>query len=359
MLYVLGVAGIFYLAVLFRIKGLFVVGGAAVLLPPFLLCILSYVRRNLNVELLFLSYPVDQTGDYLVGLRVENPTNISLPGIEAKIQVTNMATGKKKWIKIKGKALAQEVTELTGKLKDPEFGMWQAKCRYIRCLAWINSWFLPLKADGRRQVMVFPASYETNIKIGIRTRLFLSEGEQCHPRMSGDDPSETLKIREYQKGDRMNRIHWKLTAKNDELIVAELGMPMGCNIVFFLDGELPSMAKEGQRTYWDVVHSIAQELLAQECAYYLAWKDKTYGEMLRRKEIRTIEDLVDFWCEISPPDMRKGANARAYADNFPGEMYASRLVLNQELELICNDKRIGQVMPGQAKEQLMETELSL
>ena len=347
------------MAVLFRIKGLFVVGGAAVLLPPLFLCVLSYVKRKLKVELLFLSYPSEQTGDYLVGLSVENPTGISLPRIQAKFRVTNTATGKKKWVKIKGKALAEEMAELTGRIRDPEFGLWQAECKYIRCFEWTNFWFLPLKAEEQKQVMIFPSVYETNIKIGIRTRLFLSEGEQCHPRLSGDDPSETLKLREYQKGDRMNRIHWKLSAKNDELIVAELGMPMGCNIVIFLDGELSSMAKEGQRTYWEIIHSIAQEILEHECAYYLVWKDKRYGEMLCRKEIRTVENLLDFWCEISPNDMKKGVDSRTYAEDFPGEMYASRLVLNQELELICNDKPVERFKPGQAKKQLMEIELSL
>lgn len=358
-LYVLGTVGIFYLAVLFRIKGLFVVCGALVLLPLFFLCLLFYVKHKLKTELIFLSYPMEHTGNYQAGLRVENPTGFWLPRVQAKIQVKNMATGKSKWLKVSGRISSEDITELVGTIKKPEFGMWQAECKYIRCFEWTNFWFLPLKEKEQKQVMVFPAVYETNIKVGIRTRLFLSDGEQYHPQLSGDDPSETLKLREYQKGDRMNRIHWKISAKNDNLIVAELGMPMGCNIVIFLDVEPSALKKEEQRTYWEVIHSITQELLEQECAFYLVWKDKKYEDTLCRKAIRKVEDLLDFWCEISPLNMKKGVDSRAYAETFPGEMYATRLVLNQDLELICNDKLTEKIKPGQAKKQLTELELSL
>ncbi len=358
-LYVLGTAGIFYLAVLYRSKGLFVVCGAAVLLPLLFLCLLLYVKRKLKTELIFLSYPIEHTGDYQAGIRVENPTGFWLSRVQAKIEVKNTATGKSKWLKVSGRIPSEDVTELIGTIREPEFGMWQAKCKYIRCFEWTNFWFLPLREKEQKQVMVFPAVYETNIKVGIRTRMFLSDGEQYHPQLSGDDPSETLKLREYQKGDRMNRIHWKLSAKNDNLIVAELGMPMGCNIVIFLDAQLSAMKKEGQRTYWEVIHSITQELLEQECAFYLVWKDRKYGDMLCRKAIRKVEDLLDFWCEISPLNMVKGVDSRVYAEAFLGEMYATRLVLNQELELICNDKLADKIIPGQAKKHLTELELSL
>lgn len=358
-LYVLATVGIFYLAVLYRNKGLFVVCGTAVLLPLVFLCVLARLKRKLRAEILFLSYPIENTGDYLVGLRVENYTGIVLPKIQAKIHVRNMATGKKKWVKVSGQIPADNITELTGRIREPEFGMWQAECAYIRCYEWTNFWYLRLKVEKQQQVMIFPAVYETNIKVGIRTRLFWADGDQYHPQLSGDDPSETLELREYQKGDRMNRIHWKLSAKNDKLIIAELGMPMGCNIVIFLDAELSAMGNQQIRTYWEVLHSIAQELLTQECAYYLVWKDKRCGDMLSRHAVRKVEDLLNFWCEISPSDMKKGVDAQAYADSFPGEMYVSHLVWNQEMELICNDKQVGKITPGQAAKQLVEMELLL
>lgn len=358
-LYVLGTAGIFYLAILYKSRALFIICGTAVLLPLLFFCVLLFVKRKLRLSLFFYSYPDEKTRVYPVGILVENPTGISLPKLRARIRMKNTASGKQKLVKVQGKIPARSETEISGRFKGPEFGMWQAECKSVRLFEWMDFWYLRLKVEEQKQVMIFPAVYEMSIRIGIRTRLFWSDAEQYHPQVSGDDPSETLRLREYQKGDRMNRIHWKLTAKNDELIVAEMGMPMGCNIVIFLDGEPNSMGKDESRVYWEVLHSIAQELLAQECAYYLVWRDRRYQELLCRKAVRKIEDLLDFWCEISPAAMEKGIDSQSYADAFPGDMYASRLVWNQNLELICNDRQAVCIKPEQVREQLMELELLL
>lgn len=358
-LYALGTAGIFYLAVLYQSKALLAVCFAAILLPFLFLFVLSYLRQKLKCELLFYSYPIADSGDYLVGLRVENPGKIYLPRVRVKIQVENAANGRKQWVKAEGKVSAEGSEVLSGRLKEPEFGMWQARCRSLRCYEWTNFLYLCAKVQGERQVMVFPAVYETNIKVGMRTRLFLSDGEQYDPHVSGDDPSEVLKLREYQKGDRLNRIHWKLSAKNDDLIVAEMSMPVGCNVVIFLDGQPPIMGKKESRAYWEIVHSISQELLAQECAHYLVWRDSQYKELLCRKAVRDVDDLLDFWCEISPVNMEKGASAEEYEKAFPGEAYASWLVLNNNLELLCNGKLVAGMKPGTVREQMMELELLL
>lgn len=358
-LYALGTAGIFYLAVLYRSKALLAVCFAAILLPFLFLFVLSNIRQKLQCELLFYSYPIDNTGDYLVGLRVENPGKIYLPRVWVKIQVENAANGRKQWVKAEGKVSAEGSVELSGRLKEPEFGMWKARCTVVRCYEWTNFLYLCAKVQEERQVMVFPAVYETNIKVGMRTRLFLSDGESYDPHVSGDDPSEILKLREYQKGDRLHLIHWKLSAKNDNLIVAEMSMPVGCNVVIFLDGQPSAMGKKQSRAYWEIVHSISQELLAQECAHYFVWRDSQYKELLCRKAVRDVEDLLDFWCEISPVRMVKGASEEEYQSVFPGEAYASCLVLNHNLALNCNGKPVASMKPETVKEQMMELELLL
>lgn len=331
----------------------------AVLLPPLFLCLLSYMRKRLECTLLFCSYPIENTGDYLVGLRVENKSSVYFPRVQAKIEVLNTATGKKQWVKAEGKVPAGELAELTGRLKEPEFGLWQTRCSYICCYEWMRLLHFRIKVQEQKQVMVFPAAYATNMKIGIRTRLFLSDGEQYHPQISGDDPSETLKLREYQKGDRPSRIHWKLSAKGDTLIVAEMSMPMGCNVVIFLDAQPSTMGKKESRVYWEILHSLSQELLEQECAHYLVWRDERYQELLCRKAIRETEDLLDFWCEILPGKMEKGANPETYGKAFPGETYASQIVLNHKLELYCNHKLEVGMKPEKVRGQLAKLELML
>jgi hypothetical protein len=48
---------------------------------------------------------------------------------------------------------------------------------------------------------------------------------------AGDDSSEVFDIREYQEGDRLNRVHWKLSSKNEETYVKEYSLPISNSIV--------------------------------------------------------------------------------------------------------------------------------
>lgn len=51
----------------------------------------------------------------------------------------------------------------------------------------------------------------------------------------GDDPSEIFDLREYNPGDRLNRIHWKLSSKNDGFIVKEYSLPVDVPSAIFLN----------------------------------------------------------------------------------------------------------------------------
>lgn len=51
----------------------------------------------------------------------------------------------------------------------------------------------------------------------------------------GDDPSEIFDLREYNPGDRLNRIHWKLSSKNDGFIVKEYSMPVDIPSAIFIN----------------------------------------------------------------------------------------------------------------------------
>ena len=51
----------------------------------------------------------------------------------------------------------------------------------------------------------------------------------------GDDPSEIFDIHEYHDGDKINRIHWKLTAKQDKTMVKDYSLPISNSIVLMAD----------------------------------------------------------------------------------------------------------------------------
>lgn len=80
---------------------------------------------------------------------------------------------------------------------------------------------------------------------------------------SGNDPSEITGLREYRDGDRMNRIHWKLSSRTDELIVKNLSEPYSGRILVIPDINACRTASEAD-TVMDVFYSMLKFLTENE-----------------------------------------------------------------------------------------------
>lgn len=66
--------------------------------------------------------------------------------------------------------------------------------------------------------------YPEMLPLGVTADSFLSgfrEGEQQTVSRRGNDPTEVFDLREYQNGDDVRAIHWKLSEKMDKLLVKE------------------------------------------------------------------------------------------------------------------------------------------
>lgn len=129
------------------------------------------------------------------------------------------------------------------------------------------------------RVTVYPAVYRPELEV---EQVFLPEGEgetysQTKP---GDDPSELFDLREYREGDKITRIHWKLSQKTGDLLVREFGLPISDRILFVLD-----MNGSGREVdlLLDVFATLSHHLLSQGLAYQVAfWKGKEQQFTLQR-----------------------------------------------------------------------------
>lgn len=357
LLYVLGAGGVCYLAVLYHSRGLLAAGLFVLLLSPVFIYLLQSAGRRMECTLYYSAYP-DGTGRYRVGIEVGNPSGVTIPSLCAKVVLKHKATGRVCRVQLRGRVGSGQTARLEGELARPEFGQWQLECKGLSCYDWLGAYRFRKELGVKRLIILFPECYQTTVRAGIRTRLFSAESERYHPQISGDDPAETLELREYQKGDRPNRIHWKLSAKHGSLMVASMGLPMGCNVVFFLDAEVEKMPQAEGKAYWEVVNSISQEMLRQECSHYLVWCGKE-GQRISRKAVRSPKELSEFWGEILHEPMGRCAFGQLYAETFKGEAYASEISLSQDLELACNGRHVETFRPAEVREQLLRMEIML
>jgi uncharacterized protein (DUF58 family) len=95
--------------------------------------------------------------------------------------------------------------------------------------------------------------------------------------VKGDDPSELYDIREYRPGDRVTRIHWKLSDKSGRLMVKELGRVLAGDALVMLD--LNGGAEEADAlltAFASVSSSLARAGVSHDVEWYAA----------RRRELR-------------------------------------------------------------------------
>lgn len=72
------------------------------------------------------------------------------------------------------------------------------------------------------------------------------ESHKFSPYKKGNDSSETFGIREYQPGDSMKNMHWKLSGKMDSMVVREPGLPIETKLLLLVDKTSAGAAFDGE-----------------------------------------------------------------------------------------------------------------
>ena len=125
----------------------------------------------------------------------------------------------------------------------------------------------------------------------------------------GNDPSETFGIRAYRGGDSIKAIHWKLSAKHDELMLREFGLPIENNLLILIDKNLTdevTLTNEDRDICHDNFTSLSYSIVKKGTAHTIGWYnyDKEKFEIYR---INTTEDLYNATFSLLSSPYKKSA----------------------------------------------------
>ena len=84
-------------------------------------------------------------------------------------------------------------------------------------------------------MLVFPAGRPVKIEGRLECRGHVSLWGDPRPDMPGSQPPELYQIRQYQDGDSMRDIHWKLSAKMDQMMSRQFAAETQCTATVYLD----------------------------------------------------------------------------------------------------------------------------
>lgn len=348
-----------YLAIIYSSTSLIFLAGVEIFLPLFLFMILMAFVISLDISFDKKQYYVEPEKRAHVALKMKNKIRIPNHRITIRLKLENITTnhGKKLCMRtapdrrsssgaitqkfqLQGKEMQLELPELSA-------GIWSMECKKIRIydlLDWfsVGKW-KPLTAE----IIQMPKKYEVNLRKALPEADSPLESEEYEIGIKGSDPSHVREIREYQPGDRLSAIHWKLSAKKQQLMVKEYGQPVGCGLLFGLDADGLT------ENLLELIYSLLAGCVKQRCKLMMVWKQQKamQHDAVEYHDIQTEEDV------FSAMESLMRSNLCSWNTEVP-ELSGRQLWLKEQ-RLFLDEVEIQDFSGKDLKETLLDTEVVL
>ncbi len=167
------------------------------------------------------------------------------------------------------------------------------------------------KVEVMQHLFVLPKEDKQNIEEVTEYGAGMTEVEESKEK--GSDFAEVSEIREYIPGDRIRDIHWKLSAKQETLMVKERIAMAGSEMVVLV--KLPMEEKETEAVL-KKAYDLSRGFLGEKIPFrLLCWNQTLYS--FEEYSCNKMQEVVNAFCEIfrQPVSCRKSENQEAYMKN--------------------------------------------
>lgn len=317
-------------------------------IPVFLFCFLiftvPFLGASINVE--------QELGAYRekakIKIKVKNKSLFPIAKAVIKLECRNCYGKEKIYEKVVLFLGSRQEEVIRWSFCPMHCGTYEIKVKAIRGYDFLQLFFLSKKKHigEERTIFVFPEFKEWTKVIAFSAAVnLLEDSDEFSKEKSGDDPSEIFAIREYQEGDRLQRIHWKLSSKKGQLMVKEFSFPIQCNTAILVD--LYSNPKDCYK-FMDCLLSELQALslffIQDQIKHEIIW----YDEIEKQPQIQPIQEEEDLNLVIqyllkSTIQKEEGLILQNFIElpkqqNYANLFYLGSVISEDKLELIANYK---------------------
>ncbi len=159
--------------------------------------------------------------DFYIGVCARKSSAPFCPLLRIKFRAENNFAGQKDKVSITyGGTLTKAVFVKYNKLAK-HCGMLTLSAKYCKVYDIMGIFFIPVRINTKLEVNIIPKpkkpalipNYENVAVLGYKPK-------------KGGGFSDFYELRQYQHGDSLKNIHWKLTSKHDDIIVREPNLPI-------------------------------------------------------------------------------------------------------------------------------------
>ncbi|MDD7390983.1 MAG: DUF58 domain-containing protein [Lachnospiraceae bacterium] len=309
---------------------------------------LGITEKNVQVELLNYVKVVNKGTNIPIQLNIKNKGILPVPFINIYVETDGKKDRQCCYCSLKGHEAKDEM--LYVEAENAGF----CRIRICRIMYYDLLHLFGSRKKGRQSVsiLVLPQIYPVAMEIRSSFRYHGEESGLYYEEEEGSDPSEILEIREYCPGDRMQKIHWKLSQRTDKLMVKEYSEPIGFAVVFLLD------SRKFHETYLETFMSISMEMCNEKCIHYICYAD-TRGVPVRKRVIKeeNLYLILQFLMDTGTQTGR--VDKDMYDDWYGAGSYHTCIRLTEELELYKQDELVGKIDKNNIEQSLAGLMLEL
>ena len=320
-----------------------------------------YILMQIFLVRVKVSIPIgmiEQKGNTELVIHITNRSLLPVPKLRLCFRRGGGLAGKRKKIWVKSAVAAREEAWVFKNIEGRHCGSLQYTLKKIRIYD-MTGWFYLTKWDRQQvELTVMPKICEMNVRVTERARNFWGDAEVYDDKNAGPDVSELFSVRPFCNGDRIQNIHWKMSAKTQELMVRENSLPLGCPVVLLVDLEGRSIRGGGDAAF-TLAASISFALLEQKCSHYVAWYDRVKRDVVRLR-VDEEEDLYRFLlmiCIEAGRAKQKVSLLDMYREKYRMEDAVTEIIVNQKPEIWKGDTLCWKLQDRRLQERIGEVEL--
>lgn len=334
--YLLLLTAVGFLAILYNTYYTGIIFLTLIVLPFILFGLLSFIYGSVKAELVSAAHVVNKGDAIPISVLLSNPTIFPVSNLKIYLTYKNAYSSRKYSKEFNVSIDGRSKTSIICSLYSDYAGNMEISLKGIRIYDYLKLFSLKKKLKGNLKAAVLPYYYELTQDYINDRRTRIIESDYYSPNRKGDDPSEVFAIREYREGDRLQRIHWKLSRKLDQLMIKEFSDPLNCSVLLFVNLCVP---EEANVLYFidailECALSFSYTFLLKGQVHYFSWYDEKHG-LCRRIRVTAEKDLfeaVDGLLQALPYSMGTDALS-AYLAEHPNDQYTDLFFITGEVSI--------------------------
>jgi len=270
-------------------------------IPSWAFVTIRTLKRCLKAELSVIGGAAVKNEPFNVQLKMRNRSIFPVGKAMALVRYTNTLSQESSVIELHFPIQARNSQYLTFQLSSKYSGKIHLNVEKFTVYDPLRIFKLNLFKDCETGAVILPSVKDIDGYVNDNT-LTLHDSDIFSKHRPGDAPSEVFDMREYKIGDKISRIHWKLSSKKGELIVKDYSFPIDLSVVVFIDFSFSANFGKDSETVLPIFDTVLET--AASLSNFLAENERihtliAYSHKTNDFEMYTVNGPEDIYMAIN------------------------------------------------------------